>query len=156
MLRYLKLVTQSSFFFKNFQVLWCNILCISFIDSGLPSGIFASFQQSPLAGKRQKAASINCVINSILALLASQPVCTIIDASMQYLSMLNNMGLVIDSGALSDRLPMNAFAFILNEMDHRCVTFRAYTTNRWRFKNEPEVDDSSWVTIVKDDGHHFL
>jgi hypothetical protein len=53
----------------------------------LPSGIFASFQQSTLAGKRQKAATINCV-NSILAMLASQPVCTIIDAGMQYLSML--------------------------------------------------------------------
>ena len=35
------------------------------------------------------------------------------------------------------------------KMDHRYVTFMAYTTNSWRFSNEPEVD-SSWVTIVKD------
>jgi hypothetical protein len=136
-LRYLNSVRQSSFFLRIFKYYYDVILlCISFIDSGLPSGIFASFQRSTLAGKRQKAAKINCV-NSILAVLASQPVCTIIDAGMQYLSsMLNNIGLVIDSGALSDRLPMNAFAFIPNEMDHRYVTFRAYTTNRWRFSNE--------------------
>ena len=113
-----------------------------FYRFGMPSGIFASFQKSTLAGKQHKAATINCV-NSILNMLASQPVCTIIDVGMQYLSMLNNIGLVIDSGALSDRLPMNAFTFIPNEMDHRYVTFRAYTTNRWRFTNEPEVDDSS-------------
>jgi hypothetical protein len=35
------------------------------------------------------------------------------------------------------------------KMDHRYVTFMAYTTNSWRFSNELEVD-SSWVTIVKD------
>ena len=72
-----------------------------FYRFGMPSGIFASFQQSTLAGKQHKAATINCV-NSILVLLASQPVCTIIDAGIKYLSIFNNIGLVIDSGTLSD------------------------------------------------------
>ena len=90
-------------------------------------GTFASIQQSKLTGKWKKAALIDCV-NSILALPSSLPVCTIIDAVMNNLSMFNDIGLFNDKGALSDqfsferrypgRINVNAVSFILNEMDH--------------------------------------
>ena len=91
---------QSSFFLRMFKYYHNVILTsISFIDSGLPSGTFASIQQSKLTGKWVKVALIDCV-NSILALPSSLPVCTIIEAAMNNLSMFNDViGLFSDKGA---------------------------------------------------------